>query len=223
MIKLKYDNHVIGGGTIPKQTFRRLKKEKQLRIFDAALDEFSNKSFNEVKISSIIKEAKIPRGSFYQYFENKLDLYKYVFYALGERKMEYMGELLPNPDEIPFLELFRQLYKIGIKFAIDNPKGIKMMRYLFSSKDLIYKEIMHDGLNQAKEFYRGYIESDKKLGRINPDIDTEVFTEMVINLINNISIEEFSNTDKEINYNRMLDKFNKIAFILEKGILIGDK
>ncbi len=207
---------------IPKQTFIKLKKEKKERIIEAALNEFSTKSFNESKLSNIIKEANIPRGSFYQYFDNKFDLYDFVFQTLGERKLEYMGELLLNPEEIPFLTLFRQLYKIGVKFAIDNPKAVKMMTYLFSSKDLLYKKIMSEGLAQAKEFYIGYIETDKRLSRINPDIDTEVFAEMVINLINNISIEEFSHVDKEINYNVMLEKFEKKIFILEKGILIGD-
>ena len=100
--------------------------------------------------------------------------------------------------------------------------GITHTKGAFSSKDAIYEEIMEEGLNQAKTFQHGYIESDKKLGRINPDIDTEVFTEMIINLINNISINEFSNVDKEINYTNMIDKFEKKIFILEKGILIGE-
>ncbi len=208
---------------MPKDTYNRLDKQKQDRILEAALNEFSKRSFNESKLSHIIKEANIPRGSFYQYFENKLDLFKFVFNKLGERKMGYMSHLIPNPDEIPFLDLFKELYSIGIQYAIDNPRGVKMVMYLYSSRDLVFEEILGEGLEQAKQFYIGYIESDKKLGRINPGIDTEIFAEMMMNIINNISFEEFRIGNENINYENMLEKFNKKIFILEKGILIGDK
>lgn len=137
-------------------------------------------------------------------------------------KLGYMGDLLLNPDEVPFLTLFRQLYKIGIKYAIDNPKAVKMVAYLYTSKDLIYKEVMGDGLIKAREFYKGYIESDIKLGRINPEIDADVFSELMVNLINNISLDELNKDNEEINFNKMLDKFDKLIFILEKGILNGE-
>ncbi len=208
---------------MPKDTFTRLNEKKQIRIFEAALNEFSVKNFNESKLSNIIKEAMIPRGSFYQYFENKLDLYKYVFDKLGQTKLEYMKDIIHNPDEIPFLDLIRELYIIGLKYAVNNPKAVKMIMYLNSSRDVVFEEIMGAGLEQAKHFYKGYIESDKLLGRIDPDIDSEVFAEMMMNIINNISFEEFRIGNENINYDKMLEKFNKKIFILEKGILTGGK
>ena len=208
---------------MPKQTFINLSSSKQNRIFNSALNEFSKKSFEEAKLSNVIKEANIPRGSFYQYFENKLDLYKYVFNKLGEIKLGYMGDLLLNKEEKHFTQLVRELYTIGIKFAIDNPKAVKMMSFILSTKGDIYDEVMKDGLSQAKVFYSGYIESDKLLGRISKDINTETLAELFINLINNISIEEMSLGNKELNYKHMLDKFEKTIFILERGISRGEK
>ncbi len=208
---------------MPKDTFTRLNEKKQTRIFEAALNEFSVRNFNESKLSNVIKEAMIPRGSFYQYFENKLDLYKYVFDRLGQIKLEYMKDLIHNPDEIPFLDLMRELYVIGLKYAVANPKAVKMIMYLYSSRDLIFDEIMGKGLEQAKQFYIGYIESDKLLGRVNQDIDAEVFAEMMMNIINSISFDEFRIGNENINYDNMLEKFDKKMFILEKGILTGGK
>ncbi len=208
---------------MPKDTFIRLSKEKQDRVFDAALNEFSKRSYNETKLSTIIKEAKIPRGSFYQYFEDKLDLFKYVFNRLGEKKLWYMKDLIHNPDEIPFLDLIRQLYVIGIRYAIDNPKGVKMAMYLYTSNDFIFEEILGNGLKQAKEFYAGYIETDKKLGRINPEIDTEIFSAMMTDLITSISFDEMKQGNVNLDFDKMMDKFDKKLFIIEKGIHIGDE
>ena len=59
---------------MPTNTFFHLPEEKQQRLLDAAQIEFSRHSLQEASIANIVKLAGIPRGSFYQYFENKADL-----------------------------------------------------------------------------------------------------------------------------------------------------
>ncbi len=59
-------------------TFLNLKEEKKNRILNAALDEFSVTSFSDASITSIVRKAKISRGSFYQYFGSKENLYQYL-------------------------------------------------------------------------------------------------------------------------------------------------
>ena len=59
---------------MPTNTFFHLPEEKQQRLLDAAQIEFSRHSLQEASIANIVKLAEIPRGSFYQYFENKEDL-----------------------------------------------------------------------------------------------------------------------------------------------------
>ena len=66
---------------MPKQTFYHLPKEKQDLLIHSAKTEFSRVNLHEASIANIIKSAGIPRGSFYQYFDDKEDLY---FYLLDE-------------------------------------------------------------------------------------------------------------------------------------------
>lgn len=63
---------------MPKPTFFRLPEAKQKRLMDAANKEFARAPFNDASISHIIKDAGIPRGSYYQYFDDKADLYFYL-------------------------------------------------------------------------------------------------------------------------------------------------
>ena len=63
---------------MPKSTFFNLKPEKREKIENALVQEFSTRTFEEASISNIVVEAKIPRGSFYQYFEDKEDAIRYV-------------------------------------------------------------------------------------------------------------------------------------------------
>ena len=48
---------------IPKETFSNLAKEKQDRILNASFKEFSERSFEDAKLSNIIRDSKIPRGN----------------------------------------------------------------------------------------------------------------------------------------------------------------
>ena len=56
---------------MPKDTFYNLSDEKREKILTAAKKEFARAGIKDSSIQKIIEDAKIPRGSFYQYFENK--------------------------------------------------------------------------------------------------------------------------------------------------------
>ena len=79
---------------MPKDTFFRLKEEKRNKIENALIDEFSSGSFEEASISNIILKAGIPRGSFYQYFEDKDDAVKYIIKKFLNFEHGKMQELL---------------------------------------------------------------------------------------------------------------------------------
>lgn len=63
---------------MPTQTFYNLSEGKRQRLIDAAIDEFTVRTLREASITNIIKQADIPRGSFYQYFEDLDDLFFYL-------------------------------------------------------------------------------------------------------------------------------------------------
>lgn len=71
---------------MPTQTFFNLPEQKKQRLIAGAMKEFTERSLNEASISNIIKNAEISRGSFYQYFEDKKDLY---FFLIGKFKHNY--------------------------------------------------------------------------------------------------------------------------------------
>ena len=57
-----------------KQTFYNLPEQKRQRVINAVIDEFADTENDKVSINRIVKKANISRGSFYQYFDDKLDL-----------------------------------------------------------------------------------------------------------------------------------------------------
>ena len=207
----------IGGVSIPTTTFSNLTDEKKNRIIDAAVNELSIASFEHIKLSNIIKEAKIPRGSFYQYFEDKMDLYKYVMLKIGEKKVEYLSDKMKNDQNLPFLDLFRELYISGIRFAVENPKYIRITELLLSSKGQVYDELMGRNLSLAFDYFKAYILKDIELGLISSDVDVDTLCELVIDITTNITNRQLRETG-EIDMGAMLHKVDSIITIFKKGI-----
>lgn len=93
---------------MPTSTFFRLPQEKRQRLVDAAWEEFSADSFAQASINQIVRRARIPRGSFYQYFADKEDLFwflleemrEYFIRALQEELVEVEGDLFVLPLEV---------------------------------------------------------------------------------------------------------------------------
>lgn len=81
---------------MPSPTFFRLEEEKQQKIIAACEKEFSDVPIHQASIANIVKYAGIPRGSFYQYFEDKDD----VFY--------YICDNLVKEPETTFMALFKE-------------------------------------------------------------------------------------------------------------------
>lgn len=70
------------------QTFYKLPEEKRRRITDSAMDEFTSRPYEKTSINRIIEAAGIPKGSFYQYFDSKDDLYTYCIKELSRKLLE---------------------------------------------------------------------------------------------------------------------------------------
>lgn len=87
---------------MPKPTFLNLSKEKQDCLINAAKKEFSRVPFYEASIANIIKDAGIPRGSFYQYFDDKED----IFYFLLDEDSKRVYELFISIIKINNGDLF---------------------------------------------------------------------------------------------------------------------
>ncbi|ADG39710.1 MULTISPECIES: TetR/AcrR family transcriptional regulator [Leuconostoc] len=63
---------------MPTKTFLNLSSEKQHKLYDAMYREFSDHVLAESKVSNIVTAAQISRGSFYTYFDDLEDAYRWV-------------------------------------------------------------------------------------------------------------------------------------------------
>ena len=79
---------------MPKDTFLNLSEDKKNKIINAAKKEFARVPIEEASIKNIVEEAEIARGSFYQYFESKEDLLKYILNSKAKNLEAFLKQSL---------------------------------------------------------------------------------------------------------------------------------
>jgi len=63
---------------LPQKTFVNLPEDRKKEILNACFEEFALKDYESASLSSIIAKLGLAKGSFYRYFESKLDLYNFL-------------------------------------------------------------------------------------------------------------------------------------------------
>ena len=90
--------------------FNNLTIEKQEVIINAAIKEFVQSGFEKASTNEIVKEASISKGSLFNYFNNKKDLYVYL--------MEYSVRVIEHMySQIDFQEtdVFKRIENVGFQ------------------------------------------------------------------------------------------------------------
>ncbi len=73
---------------MPKPTFFALPDDKRARVIDAAVVEFARVPYAKASLDVVAKNAGVSKGSLYQYFDDKRDLYGWlVLTAMPARKL----------------------------------------------------------------------------------------------------------------------------------------
>lgn len=139
---------------MPTKTFMNLSKEKRLRILKAAKKEFSRVPLDKAIIANIVKDAKIPRGSFYQYFESIEDLFVYLIeYMYGVDKKKFVRCMQEtNGDFYEALKLNFSNFIDRLKVEENKQFRINTLSTLLTSKNDLSRADIISTINKADDF-----------------------------------------------------------------------
>ena len=178
------------GSIMPKKTFKNLPEEKRQLIEDIAIREFGAFGYDKASINRIVDNCQIAKGSFYQYFENKKDLFLHLIARVNEKKLEFSSPVFKKSQEYDFFTLIRELFISGLKFAANNPEITLMGNWLFKSKGHpLYNEVMGIGLQNAQDVYTGLLKLAISKNEIRDDIDLDFVSYIISSM--NVSVMEY--------------------------------
>lgn len=172
------------GGIMPKETFFHLPDDKKNRIIEAIMDEFGRHTYEHINLSNIVRDAGIPRGSFYQYFADKDDVFNHLNLEIQKLKYAYFGPLFTNTSEITFFDRLEQILTSSFGFAIKNPKITKIGQKLEESNFYRTHPMAIRSIEMAINTFEDWIKQDVDKGLLRPNMDTHVIAKLCVNFVN---------------------------------------
>lgn len=159
---------------MPKQTFFALPDEKRSRILDVAIEEFAAKPYDVASISNIVRSSDIAKGSFYQYFNNKQDLYQYLIEYGNIKKLELVKTLpAPDPDSDLF-GYFRWLFQSTVYFEIQYPH-LARIQYRAFVEEIPFPEIIEELRRRGTtQFFKQLLSQGIVHGKVAPFVDPDL-------------------------------------------------
>lgn len=162
---------------MPKQTFFNLQQEKQEKILRSAIGEFISKGYENGNVGDIAKKAGVAKGSMYQYFEDKKELFLYtVQWATDVLVKKYYKLIKPEKSSSIFEFLFSNARDIMIQMREERELVIFIQDVFLGKYKPLTDESMVYVNRMADEQTLAMIRSGKENGSIRKDIDDHILS-----------------------------------------------
>lgn len=215
---------------MPKATFFNLPEEKRNAIIELAIEEFAEHDYMQASISRLVERAGIAKGSFYQYFEDKRDLFLYLIDLVGQEKMALLAEHPPPDPQMGIFDYIHWLFQAGLEFQLKRPRLVQVgYRALYGSQLPFRTESIEHLKAAGTAFYRDLVELGIRQGDVDPAIDKEMavfvlstwLTEFGNHMIEKIGIDPqklLAGELAESQRQQMLEDVNYLMDILRFGL-----
>lgn len=186
---------------MPSKTFFNLNEKKRNLIDRVLKEEFSQKPLKDANVKNIVEKLDIPRGSFYQYFDDLNDCYFYVLEKETEDvHLLFMSILKENNNDVnKTLEEFGE--RVCDLIFDEETYNIYKFRYLYWNSDL-------------NDRWQAMKSENYEIFHFNDEINSEIiyFIKAIIHSLIERNFKE--NWSKEV----FLKKYNLHIKWLMKGV-----
>ncbi|MFA7156205.1 MAG: TetR/AcrR family transcriptional regulator [Bacilli bacterium] len=190
------------------QKFHQLSIEKKERIINASLEVFSNNEYKKASTDTIAYKAGISKGLLFYYFNNKKELYLFLFdYALNLMKKELSWN---EKDKINSSDFFEYIEEIGTKkmtFLNNYPYIVDFCaRAYYSQNEVISQDMQMKLKKETLSLYGAFdnINYDKFKNGANPQKIIRMLTWLTDGYIS-----EKKRFEGKINLNEIMSEYKQ--------------
>ncbi|MGE5654898.1 MAG: TetR/AcrR family transcriptional regulator [Bacillota bacterium] len=167
---------------MPKDTFFNLPDNKRDRILTIALEEFADKPYEQGSVTAIAQRAQIAKGSIYQYFEDKKDLYLYLLKVGSDAKLEYLIARQPT-DWSDFFKAYYQAMLVGAEYDLRNYQFVSLVDKVLQSP--FREECLAMLKKMSGEYLQILISAAQAAGQVRHDMPVQY----IVYFLNTLSTE----------------------------------
>jgi AcrR family transcriptional regulator len=209
---------------MPKQTFLNLPEEKRKVIIDAAIDEFAEYGLENASTNRIVANSGISKGSFYQYFEDKQDVFMYLLTVLEQEKMAYFKGKHPPSNNMDTFGYFRWMIKAGMEFNTSYPLLTQAISRVMFGEGLYYGNTFADVRERTSRGLKAMIEQAIANGEVDPSVDVDLAVMIMETWSNAISTYVLNEGMKQkdimkwVRSPRVQERIDKMLYVMEYGL-----
>jgi AcrR family transcriptional regulator len=209
--------------SMPKQTFFNLPDEKRNTIINAAVDEFMEYGLENASTNRIVANSGISKGSFYQYFEDKQDVFMYLLTVLEQEKVEYFKGKHPPSMHMDTFGYFRWMIKEGMQFNSAYPHLVHAISRVMFGEGLYYQNFNH-ARERSTQGLQAMIQQAIQNGEMDPSVDMDLAVMIMETWSNAISSyimnEGMKQKDilKWVRSAKTQERIDKMLYVMEYGL-----
>ena len=178
---------------MPTVTWARVDPARRTAVIEAAESEFGAHGFSGGSLNVIARRAGVAKGSLFQYFADKRDLYAFIADIGSQRVRSYMEDLIRELDPSrPFFEFLTDLLDAWVAYYAEHPRE----RALHAAATL---EVDTDARVSVRSvIHRHYLEVLRPLvhdaqvrGDLHADSDTDALLSLLLLIFPHLALAPY--------------------------------
>lgn len=200
--------------------FFNLDKEKQDRIINAAIKVFAQKGYDSASTNEIVKEAGISKGLLFHYFQNKKQLFFFLFdYCYNIIADEFYKKV--DLTERDFFKRIRQAVLIKMDLLIQYPDIFNFIQEAFMQDSAEIKEELDKKKQELTAINIEKVYEDIDVSKFRDDVDIKKLLKIITWTFEKMSDEELNKAkllpSHQIDYERVYKEAEEYFEIFTKG------
>jgi len=174
-------------------TWARLDPARRAAVIDAAEAEFGAHGFSQGSLNVIARRAGVAKGSLFQYFADKRDLYGFIADVGSQRVRAYMETRIIELDPSrPFFEFLTELMDSWVAYFADHPRERALHAAASFEVDtdarISVRSVIH---RHYLDVLRPLVRDAQTRGDLRADADTDALLSLLLLLFPHLALAPY--------------------------------
>ncbi len=178
---------------MPTVTWARLAGQRRAAVVAAAEAEFAAHGFSRGSLNVIARRAGVAKGSLFQYFADKRDLYAFISDVASQRVRVYMEDRIRELDASrPFFEFLTDLLDVWVGYFAEHPRERALHAAASFEVDtdarVSVRAVVH---RHYLEVLRPLVHDARARGDLHRDADTDTLLSLLLMILPHLALAPY--------------------------------
>ncbi|OBJ05782.1 TetR family transcriptional regulator [Mycobacterium alsense] len=178
---------------MPTVTWARVDPARRAAVIEAAEAEFGAHGFSSGSLNVIARRAGVAKGSLFQYFADKRDLYAFIADIGSQRVRAYMEDLIIRLDPTrPFFDHLTDLLDGWVAYYAEHPHERALHAAATLEVDTEARVSVRNVIHRHYlEVLRPLVHAAQTRGDLRPDADTDVLLSLLLMIFPHLALAPY--------------------------------